>query len=67
MKRITDHDFSKLSIVPFAYHLHEIPESSDKLITEDYVDEIESGKPLTQGNDIKDRFFTDFRQWWQSL
>ena len=46
---VADHDFTKLSLIPDAYLLHEIPESRDDLTAEESCDDIESGEKSLSG------------------
>ena len=58
---VADHDFTKLSLIPDAYLLHEIPESRDDLTAEESCDDIESGEKSRSGEWYTGQFFYEFK------
>ena len=58
---VADHDFTKLSLIPDAYLLHEIPKSKDDLIAEKSCDDIESGEKFCSGEWYTGQVFYGFR------
>ena len=57
---VADHDFTKLSLIPDAYLLHEIPESRDNLTAEESCDDIESGEKTCSGEWYTGQVFYGF-------
>ena len=58
---VADHDFTKLLLIPDAYHLHEIPESRDDLTAEESCDDIESGEKSHSGEWYVGQVFYGFK------
>ena len=58
---VADHDFTKLSLIPDAYLLHEIPESRDDLTAEESCDDIESGEKSRSGEWFTGQVFYGFK------
>ena len=46
---VADHDFTKLSLIPYTYLLHKIPEGRDDLTAEESCNDIKSGEKSCSG------------------